>query len=243
MGASGENAVTYAPLRALAGDCPPTCYSPYWRLWQSYDDVYVLRLRVSGVPAISSSSAALLWGKAAGQLQRQEDLNVSGVCLEDLGGGNWIIEVVLTSATGGTVSYHLGWKYNDDTLGERLAAHPAIKAEWPDVAVAPAQWLELEGPGSDLSYWRAAPVLWAHYLTSPDGYGGPSTAYGRGEGAWKGSAASRQVQLQPQPLLPVGHKNGDGAAPLAPTTTIAVAAAAAMVLWLAFGSSSRKATA
>jgi len=242
VGASGEDPVTYAPTSALSGDCPPDCYSPYWRLWQSHDDVYVLRLRASGVPSIPSSSAALLWAKAAGQLQRQEDLNVSGVCIESLGGGNWIIEVVLTSATSGTVSYHLGWKYNDDTLGQRIADHPDITAEWPNVKVAPAQWLELDGPGSDLSYWRAAPVLWAHYLSSPAGYGGPSLAYGRGEGAWKGTAASRQVQLQPQPLLPVGKNNGGGA-PLPSLATFAAAAAAAVVLWLAFGTSTGKVTA
>ncbi len=237
--------MTYALLSPLGGDCPPDCYSSYWRLWQSYEDVYVLRLAVSGVPAIGSSSAALLWAKAVGQLQRQKELNVSGVCVEDRGGGYWTVEVVLTSATSGTVSYHgfgpVGWSYNEETLGARIADHPAIAAEWPEAKVAPVQWLELDGPPNAVSFWRAAPVLWAHYLSSPGGFGGPSAAYGRGEGAWRGTAASRQLQLQPKAVVPVGKKPNGGIGPPSASTVVAAGAAAA-ILWLALGSS-RKATA
>jgi hypothetical protein len=232
--------MTYAPFGALGADCPPDCYSPYWQLWQSTDDVYVLRLRVSGAVEMSSSSAALLWAKAAGQLQRQTDLSVSGVAIEDLGGGNWLIEVVFTSATSGSVTYQLGWKHNVDTLGSKIAAHPDVVAEWPGVRVAPVEWLELDGPPSAVSYWRAAPILWSHSLPSPGGFGGPTMSFGRGEGAWVGSAANRLRQLQPQPVLPVGKKTDSDLGTVTASSLVALGIGA-LILWLALGSS-RKAT-
>ena len=232
--------MTYASLSSLGADCPPDCYSSYWRLWQSTDDVYVIRLHVSGVPEIASSSAALLWAKAVGQKQRQKDLNVNGVAIESRGAGNWVIEVVLTSSSDGSVSYQLGWRYDDDTLGRHIEEHPDIVAEWPNASVGPAQWLELEGPASALSFWLSSPVLWAHYLSSPGGFGGPSASYGSGMGAWKGSAAARQVQLQPQPVVPVGKKPPAGEKSPKLSTAV-VAAAGILILWLAIGSG-RKAT-
>jgi len=233
--------VTYAPLTGGLGGCPPDCYSPYWRLWQSTDDVYVMRLAVSGVKAIASSSAALLWVKAVGQLQRQNGLNINGITLEYVSGDSWILEVVFTSATTGSVTYEYGFRYDDDKLAEKIATHPAIRAEWPNAQVAPAQWLELSEPPSAVSYWRAAPVLWAHQLSSPGGLGGPSAAFGRGEGVWRGTAAARQTQIQPTTIPPVGGKNGKAPAPLS-TQSLAMIGAAGLVLWFALGGSRRKAT-
>lgn len=140
----------------------------WWGLSTQTDEVYLLRMRVQGMPSdIRYVDRVAPWARAVGQSAAKVpwNLDVRGIATQ-VDGENWTVDVVLTSTdkwvtlVGPSASV-----WAEDAIGR-------LKAEFPGVKLRDAALLQLTGPAEAVVHWRSQPVMWDHLLGS--GEGGPT---------------------------------------------------------------------
>lgn len=201
--------------------CPPACYCDFYGLYYARDEVYVFRAVVRLGQPIDKASKALLFGRALGEAFVPA-LDVRGVALSDLGDGSWQVEIVYTAPIPGAPLL----QKNDAGLREAIETSSPLRAEFPGLQVVSGKRLQLLAPEA-IAFWLSAPVLWSSQSDEP------TQAFARGEGVWLGTAAQRQVQLQPQKPVPVGPAGGGGVGGQLSTKTVVGVIVIGAVLWAA----------
>lgn len=142
----------------------------WWGLSTRPDEVYLLRVRVQGMPTdILYVDQVTPWARAVGQSAAKVpwNLDVRGVAIER-DGDNWAVDVVLTSTdkwvtlVGPSASV-----WAEDAIGR-------LKSDFPGIKLRDAALAQLTGPAESVVHWRSQPVMWDHLLGS--GEGGPTGA-------------------------------------------------------------------
>ena len=205
--------------------CPPECYCDFYGAYYASDEVYVFRTVVQLPAALDTTSKAMLFARAFGEATLSVNpLDVRGVALSDLGGGRYQVDIVYTTEDAGVPLAQKG----DASLTKAISEATPLRDEFPGMVVESGRRLLLLDDGAT-AYWLSVPVVWSASH-------GATQAYGQGQNVWIGTAAQRQVKLEPKDPTPIGV-NPPKTPPAAGgmnTTTIIGAAAIAAVLWLAF---------
>jgi hypothetical protein len=133
----------------------------WWGLSTQLDEVYLLRLKLSGL-ALQSPEQALEWARGVGTVAGKIpwNLDVRGVAV-DGGGDSWTVEVVLTSTDSWkTIVGPSAQSWADDALA-------LIRPSFPGAVVKQADLLQLTGPADAITHWRSQAVLWDHLTGKP----------------------------------------------------------------------------
>ena len=139
------------------------------------DEIYVLRMTVTGCPLRTASDLKLL-ARAAGQAQNM-DLDVRAVgAKERPEAGAWNIDIVFGSVGGKRVVTPF-LSTDADAMAKSIAADPQIQLNFPKFSIVAAQFGALVGPADAIDTWRSQPTLWDHALTGPSGRGGPTATF------------------------------------------------------------------
>lgn len=222
----GNDVATSCPWPWQTPTCPPECYCDFYGAYYATDEVYVFRAVVQLPTPLDTTSKAMLFARAFGEgTLAVNPLDVRGVAIADLGGGRFQVDIVYTTDDAGVP---LAQK-SDASLTQAINDAPPLRDEFPGMVVESGRRLELLSP-SAVAYWLSVPIVWSAEH-------GPTQAYGQGQNVWLGTAAQRQVKLEPKDPTPVGQKPPPGKPPGSgkiDTTAVLGAAAIAAVLWLAF---------
>lgn len=196
----------------------------WWGLSTQTDEVYLLRMRVQGMPHgdFVEIDRVTPWARAVGQSAAKVpwNLDVRGLAVVR-DGEDWTVDVVLTATdkwvtlVGPSASV-----WAQDAI-ERL------KPEFPGLKLRDAALLQLTGPAEAVVNWRSQPVMWDHLLGA--GEGGPTgslfapadfnVVQGRGD------APPSSLLPWPKPL-----QNAATSAPSAAGVVVWIGAAAAGLL-------------
>lgn len=174
-------------------------YGPWRAIQVETDEAYVWRGMVSGIEILSISDVQAI-ALAAGKSSRSLGLAlgkglfaIRGVAIEPLG-GRYRVEVVLTAWRPEIIPPF--WETAEE-YGQILAKE--LRVRWPNIQISDTEYLVIDDDKPKhpaLDFWLAHPVLWDPKLAS--GEGGPTTAWARFEGLYKGSA-DQGVQLRRSP--------------------------------------------
>jgi hypothetical protein len=148
---------------------------PWDHVWAhalAASDVFVLRLRVSGVK-LRDASDALLFARAAGQGQNLA-LDVRGIAAwktPDMADDQWMIDVILTTAT---LRAAVLWADDAPAMATKVAADETLRSAYPKLTIVSAVFGQLTDPADAVDHWRSQGLLWDHALPGPKNLGGPT---------------------------------------------------------------------
>jgi hypothetical protein len=163
--------VSYAALSAFAD---VDAWDHVWAHALGTSDVFVLRLRVSGV-TLRDPTDALLFARAAGQGQNLA-LDVRAVAVSktpDMGTDEAMIDVILTTTS---LRAAVLWADDADAMAKKVAADASLRGAFPKLMITTAIFGQLTAPPEAIDLWRSQPMLWDHNLPGPKNLGGPTDA-------------------------------------------------------------------
>jgi len=163
--------VSYAALRALAD---VDAWDHVWAHSLGTGDVFVLRLRATGV-TLRDPSDALLFARAAGQGQNLA-LDVRGVAVwrtPEMAADETMVDIVMTTSA---LRVGVLWADDADAMAKKVAGDATLRRAFPKLLISSAVFGQLTAPAEAIDHWRSQPLLWDHALPGPQNLGGPTDA-------------------------------------------------------------------
>lgn len=182
----------------------------YLGMSQNRDEVYVLRLRVTGAP-ITTVGQALKFAAATGRAFAGGYLagigtmpyDVRGILLSGQG-ADWVVDVVCTFA-GETGPFTPNYFRSAQDLSAAIMVDAGLRQEFPSLAidVPGAAWFYMDGDdmAGEIAYWLSAPMVYDHTLK---GSGSTTQAYDNGQGVWIGQDGRRTTEWKAAAPPPIG---------------------------------------
>lgn len=167
--------------------------------WE-WDEVYVFRFEVSGLPSeITSTSQAYPLVRAYIDAQDSGNLNqdVRGICLRPLGSGRYVVEIIITHAPG----FHNGVRTTEKIMSGMTSS---LSEAGYSGSIRNGNFYFIENNPEVLQKWSSQPAIWAWRTYTGSGEGsrakGFTQTYLDGKGVWLNSSAiSQQHMLRPPP--------------------------------------------
>jgi hypothetical protein len=220
--------MSYA-LAAAFGTVDP--WDHVWAHALGTSDVFVLRLRVSGVK-LRDPSDALLFARAAGQGQNLA-LDVRGIAVwktADMSADQWMVDVVMTTSA---LRAAVLWADSAEQMGVKVAADESLRSAFPTLAIQSVVFGQLTDPADSVDHWRSQGMLWDHALPGPKNLGGPTDLMAKPTdySVVKGQADDGKRTLPwTTPTVPLGP--GDKPPSMSTAAVAGLGVGAAFLVWM-----------